>query len=82
MRLIFHIALVISLLYLPWWAGAVVALSACFLVDRFYEIVVYGIIADAFYGTRFGLYGFGSVATLYTVIVFTLASIVRKRLAW
>ena len=81
-RISFNVALIISILYLPWWIGAVLAIAACLLVDHFYEIVIYGVLADAFYGSRFGLYGFKYIATLYSVIVFSAVSVVRKRLAW
>lgn len=81
-RLAFNIALILSLLYLPWWAGAVIALSACFMIGRFYEVVIYGILADTLYGSRFGWHGFSYVATLYAVVIFAAASVIRKRLAW
>ena len=82
MRLAFNIALIASLLYLPWWVGALLAIAACLCVDKFYEVVIYGVIADALYGTKFGFHGFRYMATFYSVVVFTALSVVRKRLAW
>lgn len=81
-RILWNIALVVSLLYLPWWAGAVVALSAAFLVEGFYEVVIYGILSDALYGTALGFHGFHYVATSFTVVVLILASIIRGKLVW
>ncbi|HEU5114290.1 MAG TPA: hypothetical protein VFT82_00825 [Candidatus Paceibacterota bacterium] len=82
MRLVFNIALIVSLLFLPWWAGALLLISACMLVDRFFEAILFGILADAFYSTKFGFHGFSSAATLYAIVVFLIASSVRKRLSW
>ncbi len=82
MRIAFNIALAVSLLYLPWWAGAVIVVSACFLVEGFYEAVAYGILADALYATDAGFHGTRYAATIFAAIVFIFASIIRKRLAW
>ncbi len=82
MRFAFNAVLVISLLYLPWWAGAIIVISACFLIDRFFEAVAYGIVADAVYGSRYGFYGYTHVAALYALVVLAVASYLRKRMAW
>ncbi|MDE1874756.1 MAG: hypothetical protein KGI79_00735 [Patescibacteria group bacterium] len=82
MRLALNIALAVSLLFLPWWTGAIVALSACFLVPNFYEVIVYGILVDALYASRFGEGGWAHIATIYAVAVFLIGSSVRTRLAW
>jgi hypothetical protein len=82
MRIIFHIALILSLLYLPWWAGAIVLISACFLLEKFYEALMYGILADALYGTTYGIHGFAYAASLFALIVFSFASFIRNRLVW
>ncbi|HVU06882.1 MAG TPA: hypothetical protein VHE10_03810 [Candidatus Paceibacterota bacterium] len=81
-RIAFNVLLAISLFYLPWWTGALIVVSACFLVDHFYEAVLFGMLADAFYGTEFGFHGFSHIAALYTAMVLGFASIVRNRLAW
>jgi hypothetical protein len=82
MRIAFHIALIVSLLYLPWWAGAIILICACFLLEKFYEAVIYGILADAIYGTRFGFYGFEYMATAFSVALILFASFTRNRLVW
>ncbi len=81
-RLLFNILLIIALLYLPWWAGALIAIAGCFLIGSFFEVIIYGILADALFGTRFAWYGFPYAAMLYTALIFGIASVVRKRLAW
>lgn len=82
MRVAFHIALIISLIYLPWWAGAIILMCACFMLERFYEAVLYGIAADALYGSSYAVSGFPYAATLFAVIVFAFASFIRDRLVW
>jgi hypothetical protein len=82
MRIAFHIALILSLLYLPWWAGAIILVCACFMLDHFYEAILYGILADALYGSRFGINGFEYAATLFVLVFFIFASFIRNRLVW
>ncbi len=82
MRILFHIALIISLLYFPWWLGAIILVGACFLVEHFYEAVLYGILADAIYGTSYGIHGFAYAASLFALIVFSFSTFIRTRLVW
>lgn len=82
MRIAFHIALIISILFCPWWTGAIIMIAACFLLDRFYEGILYGIIVDALYGTSFGIHGFSYSGTVFCTTTFLLASFIRTRLAW
>jgi hypothetical protein len=82
MRLAFHIALIISILYCPWWTGAIIIIAACMLVDDFYEAVLYGIAMDVLYGTSLGFHGFRYAATVYSCLIFSFSSLIRTRLAW
>ena len=82
MRIAFHIALILSLLYLPWWVGAIILVCACFLLERFYEAVLYGILTDALYGTGFGSHGFEYMATAFSVALILSASFMRSRFVW
>ncbi len=82
MRIAFHCALILSILFCPWWTGAIIMIAACFLLDRFYESVIYGIAVDALYGSSFGIHGFVYTGTVFCVAVFLSASFIRTRLAW
>lgn len=82
MRIVFHITLIISILFCPWWLGAPIMVAACFLLDRFYESVLYGIIVDALYGSSFGIHGFAHTGVVFCTGVFLAASFIRTRLAW
>lgn len=82
MRIAFNIALILSILFCPWWTGAIVMICACLMLERFYECVIYGILADALYGTSYGIHGFAYAATAFSLVVFSMASLIRNRLAW
>lgn len=82
MRSAWNIGIILSILFLPWWIGAIAMTVACFMIPRFYEVVFYGILIDALYGTRFGLYGFAYVFSVFSVIIFFLTAIIRKRVLW
>lgn len=82
MRIAWNIGIAFSILYLPWWFSVVSIIGACFSVPKFYEAVVYGILIDAFYGTKFGLYGFSYVFTGIFIIIFFVSSVIRRRLSW
>ncbi len=82
MRLAFNIALVISLLFLPWWLGAIVLVAGCLAVRGFYEAIAYGILADALYGTAIGVYGFPYPAAAFALVAFLISVFLRDKLAW
>lgn len=82
MRIAFNVALIISVLYLPWWVGALIVLAVCFVIDRFYEVFIYGIATDALYSTGMGTHGFEYIGSLYVVVIFIVASLLRDKLSW
>lgn len=82
MRIACNIALILCVLYLPWWIGVLVALVSAFLVDRFFELVLYGMLADVLYGSSFSLNGFSHIGVVYTSLVCAVSLVIRKRLSW
>lgn len=82
MKLFFNIALIVSLIYLPWWLGALVLCVACFAVSNFYEAIIYGIVADALYATSFGFHGFSFVCSLFAFTVFAISVLLKDKLSW
>jgi hypothetical protein len=82
MRIAFHIALILSILYMPWWTTAIILICACFLVERFFEAIIYGVVVDALFGTQYGFHGYSYAASLFALVVFLFASFIRTRLAW
>jgi hypothetical protein len=82
MRIIFNIALAVSILFFPWWVVAPLAVAACAFVPRMYEVVIYGIAFDALYSTPFGLHGFAFVGSAFAALAFGIVSFLRSRVSW
>jgi hypothetical protein len=81
MRIIFNIALVISILFFPWWVIASLMIAACSLVPRMYEVVLYGIAFDALYSTAFGFHGFAFMGSAFSALTLGIVSFLRSRLS-
>lgn len=82
MRTAWNIGIVFSILYLPWWLSLVFIAAGCFFVRRFFESIFYGILIDALYGTKFGIYGFAYVFTVSAGLIFLLTHAIRRRVIW
>ena len=82
MRLVFNLMLALAILYMPWWAGAIILIAGCLVIERFYEAVIYGIVADALYSTAYGFHGFSYVGSAFAAAVLLVSSIIRKRVVW
>jgi hypothetical protein len=80
-RLFFDIALVVSILFLPWEVSAVLLVAACFSVRHFYEAFIFGVMADALYSVPSGFHGFPHLGVLFSTGAFLLSAFVRERLA-
>lgn len=48
--LIANIIMFVSVALLPWWAVAAVGVVLLFMIRSFYEIIVWGLVADLLYG--------------------------------
>ena len=79
MRIAFNICLIASILFFPWWVTAALIVAAAWFVPKCYEVILYGLLIDAFYGTEFGIHGFPYSFTAGSLAVFILASIIKKR---
>lgn len=82
MRLGFNIALVVSMLFLPWYVTAILIVAGCFAVKRFYEAVVYGIAFDALYASSWGWHGFPYAFSVGSAAAFVLSLLLRDKLSW
>lgn len=80
-RLIFDLALIISILFLPWEVSAVLLVASCFAVRNFYEAFIFGIMTDALYSVPSGFHGFPHLGVLFSTVAFLLSAFVRERLA-
>lgn len=82
MRIIANIGVMASILFLPWWITATILTVCCFAIARFYEAIFFGLLIDAMYGTQFGLYGLAYVFSIFSIIVFLSAALIRARVVW
>lgn len=82
MRIAFNITLAISALFLPWWLCMPLMLAAGFVVPRFYEVVIYGMLMDSLYATPSGFHGFPFVCTAFAVLALMIATAIRSRVSW
>lgn len=82
MRIALNISIAVSILFFPWWVAAVLMVASCFIVSRFYEVVLYGIAIDALYASSFGFHGFPFFWSAFAALVLVTASFLRSRLSW
>jgi cell shape-determining protein MreD len=81
MRILFNIALAISILFFPWWVVAPLMITACAFVPRMYEAVLYGIAFDALYATSFGIHGFAFFGSAFSAMTLAATFFLRSRLS-
>ncbi len=79
-RLLFNAAMLLSLIYFPWWITALIGLL--FIVSlRPIEVVFWGIVIDAFGAAPVPAYGgFQYFFTFGFLLALTAARVVRKRI--
>ncbi len=71
-RILFSVALFISILFLPWWISLLLALLFLFMIERYYEIVVFGLAMDILYSSSMSLV----LGLFHIPLVFFLCSII------
>jgi hypothetical protein len=82
-RIIADTLLVFSILFLPWWAAALFALSCMFVFDTYFEAIAAGFVVDALYSSetrRF--FGAEFVSTLAMSTLFFVALYVKSTLRY
>lgn len=66
-RILVDLAIIASLIFLPWWVGCLIAIIAVWIFD-FYEIILVGAFIDTVYFSR----GYFHVGGEYYMFPFTL----------
>lgn len=75
------ILILLSILYLPWWFTAFLALLGIFLFKNFYEVVFAGFLLDLLYGTAVKeFYGIWFIFTAFFLILFILMERLKKNI--
>jgi len=79
-RIALNILLGISILFFPWWVSFIAGLTLLAL-HKAYEVVVWGLLFDALYGTP--LEAFHNIQYLGTLVffaLFLLSIVVKKKI--
>lgn len=80
-RILADIALFVSVLWLPWWASAVLAAAFIFMFDWYYEAVVAGFLMDSLYAVPLPRFrGAELVATGAASALYLVAAYVKPKL--
>lgn len=76
-RIIFDLLLLGAIFYTPWWVAALLAFVCVFLIPRYYEILVFGLLVDLLYGTSVSTL-YGMVGTVGAVALFFTGEFAKK----
>jgi len=67
----------------PWWIAVIFALALSFYFQNYYEIIVAGILLDAFYGTPQNMFFDTALFfTFFSVIIFFVVEILKKKIIY
>lgn len=71
----------LSILFLPWWLGAVFAIGAAFFFRTYYEIIAEGFLIDALYGIpRAWVFDLSIVMGVFAVAAYIFIERLKKRI--
>lgn len=76
-RIIFDLVLLSAIFYTPWWVAAALAFVCVFLIPRYYEILVFGLLVDLLYGTSMSTF-YGMAGTIGAIILFLVGEFAKK----
>ena len=81
LRLLTNFILFGSVLFLPWWVMIIIGIVALFKFNAFYEIVMWGLLADLLYGADVALfYNFGLFLSLGVLLLFIVIEFLKSRI--
>lgn len=81
MRIILDILLAASIFFAPIWVTLILAVTAFFLFNNFYELIIAGLLVDLMYGAPEARYGgFLFVTFISSIVLFFILTITKKRL--
>jgi hypothetical protein len=79
-RVIFNILMLGSILFLPWWVTAIIAVGFLFKFKA-YEVILWGVFADILYSSPApSFYNIEFLFTIGAVVFFVLTYFIKKRL--
>jgi hypothetical protein len=81
-RILFHIAIAFSFLYLPWYVTALVLLSFVLVTGLYIEAFIWALAVDIIYGSTVSLWGISYVFSISALIILPLVMFIRRRVSW
>lgn len=76
-----NIIVFLSVVWGYWWLSWIIALSLIFIFPKYYEIIFWGIMYDALYGTPLQMfYNIPYIFTIIGIVLFIISIIFRKNL--
>jgi len=66
----------------PWWFFALSLTASFFVIDYFFEGIMWGFGADILYSSIWGYHGFDHVFLGISIIVFLISIFLRGKLSW
>jgi len=78
-RILVSFLLLMSILFLPLWLSAIIAISAMVIYSFFFEAVLLFLLSDLLYGVKEDRYlGILFVSTIFSIILLLLIELVKK----
>jgi len=79
-RLVLNAAILVSILFFPWWFTVIVGIILVFLQKNFYEIIVWAIFYDVLYGiSSINIWGFTFFFTVGVLFLFYGAGFLKSK---
>lgn len=73
--------MLISILFGYWQITWILAIILLFLIQSYYEIILWGIIYDALYGMALpGFWNIKYIFTISSIVLFVVSVLIKKRL--
>jgi len=78
-RVAFDIALFGSALFAPFWLTVILAVLGTLVFERFFEVIILGVVIDALYAPTFSG-AFSATMTLSALLLYGIVTYIRPRL--
>ncbi len=80
-RLLLNSAILLAFFLLPWWFSALLSVAGLFLINNFWEIILWGFLLDVFYGIHGGGYETFYFGTCVSLVLYAVSIPIRKRIS-
>ncbi|MDD5721337.1 MAG: hypothetical protein PHT16_02740 [Candidatus Pacebacteria bacterium] len=81
LRVLAFFLLLLSILFMPWWVSAILALGGMIYFNKFFEAAVLFLLSDLLFGAKEAKFNnMIFVSFIMTVIIFIIVEIMKKKL--